>query len=301
MSRSFGSLVFGCVTTLLLSSPALAILLSCPHGGPGQQLAKFRNYTIQTVRTEDGGCLEVRKSGVIVYRESNDGAYGIGNRINNDLSTPVIPVGTDVTGGGVPDVIVWSWSGGAHCCLTFQVLQLGEKLLDVADISADDSVDAHFADLRHDGHYEFVGRDWAFAYWHASFAMSPAPEIILRPSGLRISKGAGPNDYYIYDLALDLMRKPTPSPANFRSLARQLAASNQWRDNGVPSKLWSAMLHFIYTGHPGLAWKLLDETWPNKRPGKGGFIGAFCDRLDYSHYSDDLSPLLKDAPPDCFR
>jgi len=34
----------------------------------------------------------------------------------------------DLTGDGVKDVIIQSWSGGAHCCYTFDVFSLGKEL-----------------------------------------------------------------------------------------------------------------------------------------------------------------------------
>lgn len=288
MNRALRSFKFACVALLLFSSFSFARQAPCPSSGFDQQVAKFRNYTIRTIRTEVWGCLEVRKSGVVVYRESNEIAYGIGNRVYNDPAIPAIKVGTDITGGGVPEAIVWSWSGGIHCCFTFQVLQLSRRIVPVAQIDAEHSDDAHFADLRHDGHYEFVGRDWDFAYWHASFGESPAPEIILKPP-----------DYM--DLALDLMKRPPPTDVDFHLLVHELATSREWSDNRMPPRLWGEMLNLIFTGHPNLAWELVDQTWPKKRPGKGGFIGAFCDQLEQAPYWHDLDPLLKNAPADCFR
>lgn len=268
----------------------------CPASGSDEHTASYRDFLIRTIRTnvmgEYPGCLEVRKAGVVVYRESRADRYGIGNGAGGP-GVPVISIGTDVTGGGIPDAIVWSWSGGAHCCLKFQVLQLGKRLSDVADIDAEDSVDAHFADLKHDGHYEFVGRDWNFAYWNASFIESPAPEIILKPVAL------GPaGTYYLYSLDLGLMRRPAPTAAAFGSVARELRAA-KWQEYGVPPQLWGGMLNLLYTGHPGLAWKLLDESWPEGRPGREGFLGAFCDQLAHSQYFDDFRTQLKDAPADC--
>lgn len=272
----------------------------CPASGFDKHTAKYQDYVIRTIRAnvmeEYPGCLEVRKAGVVVYRESRADQYGIGNGFGGP-EIPVINIGTDVTGGGIPDAIVWSWSGGTHCCLKFQVLQLGNRFSDVADIDAKDSGDAHFADLRHNGHYEFVGRDWTFAYWNASFIESPAPEIILKPVPLRLSKGPS-GIYYNYSLDLDLMRRPAPTAVGFESVVRELRPA-KWQEYGVPPQLWGSMLNLIYTGHPGLAWKLLGESWPKGRPGREGFLGASCDQLAHSQYFDDLGPLLKNAPADC--
>ena len=269
----------------------------CPQSGSGEQMAEYKDYVIRTIDTGTYGCLEVRKAGVVVYKESDALWYGIGNKIGGRSidGVPAIPIGTDITGGGIPEAIVWSWSGGAHCCYTFQILELGKQFAQVAEIGADHSEGAHFEDLGHDGKYEFVGEDWAFAYWHASFARSPAPAVVLRPD----EKGV--LNYYLYHLAFDLMKRPAPTTTEFDSLARKVKEANDWEYGGVPPELWGEMLDLIYTGHAALAWKLLDQTWPKAKPGKNGFIGAFCDRLSESRYWADLSTLLSESqpPPDC--
>jgi hypothetical protein len=269
----------------------------CPRSGSGEQMAKYEDYVIRTIDTGSYGCLEVRKAGVVVYKQSDALWYGIGNNIGgmNPGRVPAIPVGADITGGGIPEAIVWSWSGGMHCCYTFKILELGKQFAEVAEISADHSERTHFEDLRHDGKYEFVGYDSAFAYWHASFTYSPAPAVVLRPD----EKGA--LNYYLYHLAFDLMKRPPPTAIEFDSLVNKVKEASAWEHGGAPPELWGKMLDLIYTGHPPLTWKLLDQSWPSDKPGKGGFIGAFCDRLRESRYWGDLSPLLSEshAPPDC--
>ena len=316
--------LFGCVALLSLFTHSLEVPLRaqdrifelrrygtvfapppCPRSGSGEQTAKYKDYVIRTIDTGSYGCLEVRKAGVVVYKQSDAQVYGIGNNIGglSGKGVPVIPIGADITGGGVPEAIVWAWSGGAHCCYTFQILELGKQFLEVAEISADHSGEAHFEDLRHDGKYEFVGEDWAFAYWHAGFAQSPAPKVVLRPEGMRAlqSTPEGTFDSYLYKLSFDLMERPAPTAAEFDSLARRVKEASDWEYGGVPPVLRGSMLDLIYTGHPPLAWKLLEQSWPKEKPGKSGFIGAFCDRLRQSRYWADLSQLLTypHAPPDC--
>lgn len=127
--------------------------------------------------------------------------------------------------------------------------------------------------------------------------------MVLKPEGMRAlqSTPEGVFDFYLYHLSLDLMKGPAPTPAEFDSIVREVNEASDWDQGKVPSRLWGAMLDLIYTGHAPLAWKLLDLVWPKEKPGKSGFIGAFCDRLGQSRYYDDLAPLLRDshAPPDC--
>jgi hypothetical protein len=76
-------------------------------------------------------------------------------------------VGTDITGAGKPNAIVSDWSGGAHCCFTLRIFELGKQFKEIAKIEAGHSDGAKFVDLDHDGFYEFEGNDWAFAYWES--------------------------------------------------------------------------------------------------------------------------------------
>ncbi|MGC2112206.1 MAG: hypothetical protein WA655_21990 [Candidatus Korobacteraceae bacterium] len=252
----------------------------------------IQQYAVRTIRGEYQGCLEVRKAAEVIYRKNDASAYYIGNNIEGGPGIPEIKPGTDITGSGQPEVLVGSWSGGAHCCFGFQVLQLGKEFKVLATLDAKDSGGAHFEDINHDAKYEFIADDWAFAYWHTSFAESPAPTVILRPK-------AEENSYVEYHLALDLMSKPAPTRAQLDSTIASIKSDEAW-DKDVPPVLWRAMLDLIYTGHPDLAWEIWDQSWPAKKPGKAGFLGAFCERLSTSDYFYDLSDTLQGHPADCF-
>ena len=157
----------------------------------------------------------MRKNGSLIYRKNEASAYSIGNNIEGAPGIAVIKPGTDVTGSGQPEVIVGSWSGGAHCCFSFQILQLGRDFRVLAKLDAKDSGGAHFEDINHDGKYEFIANDWTFAYWRTSFAESPAPEVILRPKPAE-------SGYVDYQLALDLMRKPAPTQEQLDGLIARI-------------------------------------------------------------------------------
>jgi hypothetical protein len=268
--------------------------------GSNEEKVAFADYVVRAVRSsDDEGCLEVQKANVVVYSERKAMQYRIGNNVNaeNLKGYPLIPeikAGTDITGNLIPNLIVSAWTGGAHCCFSFIVLELGKIFKVASRIEAEHSDLAHFEDIKHDGRYVFVGNDWAFAYWHTDFGQSPAPTVILRPE--KDSDGDTQ-----YKLALDLMRKPVPTDKQFAAAVQKIRADKAWRSENVPPQLWGQMANFIYSGHPTLAWKLLDQAWPKEKSGKRGFLGAFCDRLENSHYwYGGISDLLKNAPADCF-
>jgi hypothetical protein len=171
-------------------------------------------------------------------------------------------VGTDITGRGKPNLILSEWSGGAHCCFSFHVLELGDHPREIAVVRAEDSDYAHFEDVNHDGIYEFVGWDFTFAYWRAGFLQSPAPRIVLRFNGTS------------YELAPDLMRQ-TPPPAEQLTRTGAEVRNGEWEEGSPPPLLWGTMLDLIYTGHSDLAWKFLDAAWIPKQTGKTKFPTTF--------------------------
>lgn len=284
------SLLSLALLAVLPCAVAFAAEDGCPNSGTDEHKVTIQQYTVRTIRGDYEGCVEVWKNGNVVYRKTGDVAYYVGNNIDGNTAGPEIKPGTDITGSGQPQVIIGSWSGGAHSCYTFQVLQLGKEFHRVAALNAQDSDGAHFEDLDHDGKYEFVANDWTFAYWRTSFAESPAPRIILRPKTV----GDGNVEYV---LARDLMQKPAPTQEQLDHTIAEIKGEPAWNQH-VPPALWAAMLELIYTGHPDLAWQVFDRSWPDKKPGKSGFLGAFCERLSSSNYFD--LPDTTRLPPDCF-
>jgi hypothetical protein len=69
-----------------------------------------------------------------------------------------IKPGTDINGNGIPDLIVTEWTGGAHCCYTAHVFELGEAFRKIGEIPGRDG-GLLFRDLDRDGIYEAVVQD----------------------------------------------------------------------------------------------------------------------------------------------
>lgn len=255
----------------------------CPGRRKLTGSATYRNYQVRTYRWPNiSGCFEVLRNGRRIYTETSL-LFQIGGSADlADHPEFLTPVGTDVTGDGTPDLVIGEWSGGAHCCYDFSVYELGKKFRFVDRIEAEDSYSAHFADLDQDGRYEFVARDWTFAYWHASFGFSAAPEIILRFRDGR------------FRLAGDLMRQPRTSKATWNDwLARVQRDKNWQRDEELPDDLLLShvLLDLIYAGQAQEAERFLEEAWPRGRKGKPAYKQAFRRKLRESPYWNDLLAL----------
>jgi hypothetical protein len=197
------------------------------------------------------------------------------NRGVSDILDPVgpkLPVGNDVTGNGHPDLIVCSWTRGAHCCFDYTVLSLGKSFAKLPTIKGQDHQFV-FKDLDSDGISEAIGYDSNFDYWNVSYADSPAPLVILT---FRRGKP-------VLDVAL--MKTPPLTDAQLRTMADKLTKEihkdqSQREANGASTasngailapEIWRDMLNLIYTGNGKQAWELFDLVWP--RGTKGYWLG----------------------------
>lgn len=253
--------------------------------------ATVHGFIFKAYRGDNGSCLQVFHAGRVIFRRMGDGfeSFTLGQPAQPRYGIPAIANGADLTGRGRPDMIVSFFSGGAHCCTSHLVFELEPSFRLLATLNDADDDLAHFAPAP--GGYVYLTADWTFAYWKASFADSPGIPVVLR-----FTRSSG------FHLALDRMRTPDPTPAEWEKLKVQAAAAFHQTNpfsEGIGSALWGNMLNLIYTGHSELAWKLFDGAWPAKRTGKNEFLSAFCSQLKTSPYWPDLRPALGHIPAAC--
>ena len=117
-----------------------------------------------------------------------------------------------------PQVVFGSFSGGAHCCTTTQIITSAGQIVDAGVI---DGEGYSFEDIDGDGHVEILGIDNSFLYMFDAYATSYAP-----PRVQRLVEGK----------LLDVTREPTTKPYIQRSLREMQfqAAQNPslWSSNG---------------------------------------------------------------------
>jgi hypothetical protein len=259
--------------------------------------ARVNQYVFRTYESEDGTCLEVQRAGKVLFRRAGDGVtrYTLGQPADGDNDFPAIPNGADLTGRGWPDMIVSSFTGGAHCCFAHMVFELEPafQLLATLEDAHDDQ--AHFARLGADKLYYYFTADWTFAYWPSCFACSPSAPVILR----FVDDGHGGGGFH---LALDKMQKPPPTPAEWNNdlRAAQLSAT-QRNITSIGTTLWGPVLNWLYDGHSDIAWKFVEEAGPKAQQKPLPTIEDFCRLLKQSAYWPDLAPTLRDAPPACLN
>ena len=285
----------------------LSLLLLLPYPGHCsvqpfgklQEEQRFKDYTIKIYRNEEApaetdtnpdhqdgvGCFEILKSGKQVYFQKGF-MFEVAGQQSNGQTNSLIAMGRSITSDKQPNLVVREWSGGAHCCYTFTILQISDvfRVVDQIDTRNDDYPE--FKDLRKDGSLDLVMDDWTFEYWHVCFADSPSPTVILLYQ----------NHKYRPDL--ELMKKPAPSDQELHIMAKSMSAkfdsATKFNDDekwAAPVELWGKMLDLIYSGNMDSAWKLCDLSWPAKHPGKELFLKEFADKLMTSPYYNDINQV----------
>jgi len=195
--------------------------------------------------------------------------------------TPYPGVPFDFDGDGHDEIVVGTWTGGAHCCFGAIVLSTFGALKELGTVNFGDGDLNRLRDLDKDGRPEFEMYDWTFGYWHTDFASSPAPRVVV---GFRDGRFAA---------VPELMRNDLPTDKEWKTLL----AARVGADDPVA---WRPMLALVYSGHGDLAWTLLDAIWPgggpapkdfSDWPSKAAFKSDFLKQLKRSPYWDTVKAM----------
>jgi hypothetical protein len=191
-----------------------------------------------------------------------------------DLTLP--QPGTDVTGEGDPNFVVYEHTGGNHCCYRVHLFEIGEHFRRVGSIYGGDSA-PRFLDVDHDGKLEVQVHDWTFADWGPSFASTPYPRVLLE-----FQREA-------YRPSQRLMRTRAPDSAALTDEALRVRYDPAWRRFVRASPIWERVLTLLYGGNRREAWEFFEQAWPPDVPDRDGYRAAFERELRKSPYWRKIS------------
>ena len=161
--------------------------------------------------------------------------------------------GSDIIGEGNPDIIAHTYSGGAHCCSTTVIYDLGEKLRRVLS-SLDSNCTGRLEDLDGDGAYEFITCDDSFAYAYCCYAGSPLPHVIMVYDPLLGVYGPdSPSFDWYYD---DLIAEHT------QKAQKAKAGDGCEMDNTTKCSVLAVVLDYLYAGRLDEGWSELYRLYP---------------------------------------
>lgn len=236
---------------------------------------QFGQYKVVLSQEFKSGLVKVviKKGKDKVFEEAeNYSHYYFGNNFDKDSDSPDLYSGSDMTGNGVPNLVVSKWTGGAHCCHFLSIFELGKKLRKLVTVEAGSS-SIRLVDLDQDGFPEIEFWDGAIDYQFASFAGSPGGRIVLKFQ----------NDHY--ELATHLMKKPIPTGQKLKDLKKKLSlVFAKETSPDLPYDFLDTMMDLSYTGHFKFAMQLADEIWPSQRPDLAKFKNQFSQALQKSRY-----------------
>ena len=159
--------------------------------------------------------------------------------------------GTDVTGEGQPDVVIETFSGGAHCCFSTLVYDLGPALTKVME-TPQSNCSGQFEDLDGDGAFEFVTCDDLFACTYCACAFSPFVRVILQYEPGRGYVPASPRfaDLYAGEIGEHTQWAQDVSPDELGS----------W-DETIKCRVLPLVLDYLYIGQADRAWEAFDRFY----------------------------------------
>jgi len=233
-------------------------------------------------------------------------------------------IGRDLDGDGKGDMHISSFSGGAHCCTTHQVLRLKPRVVRLAAYSAGNVGGGEFIDIADRKTPVMISADDSSAFAFAPYANSYFPVMILEVG----RKGR-------LQFARDLMQsrlpgQPPPICSHTAATAnlwlkercgeyitsRRQERTNQiktrlegikssrsadklkWEDyfeNGVLAAISAEMNRYAYTGHGNAAMSWLETVWPGNDSVKVRFVNTLRQTQAKSVFAADLRAMAAAA------
>ena len=294
------------ILTAVLALVPLLILFThegCLKGGPppfsielekNEELSDYMAFydTIKLFRGEELVWEKGELESAVEFMEPEEcaGAQEISIRGHEDPSVRAC----DIDGEGHPELVVQTYSGGAHCCFEYYILRLGDAVEEVIHIRGGNAM-INFIDLNEDGVLEIETRDDTFAYWHNSYADSPKAPILLEYEG---GEYVLANRKYSEFLLKDMQRLEE----RLQEIKGGIPVEEEgflWDfESRIPALLLGIMLDNIYTGRADRALTLFAE-YPMGKEDRELFVEDFLQTLLESRYWPLLlrmEPRLSDLP-----
>jgi hypothetical protein len=146
-------------------------------------------------------------------------------------------------------VIVQDWSGGAHCCFDYYVLNVHGTAVRREGVIRSGDCELRVADIDNDGSLELIGCDARFAYaFDLPFAESPLLPVVYA--------------YRERAYVADNRRFPQVFRYRIARDRRRLAEAQQARDDrAARAASISLLLHLLYAGRVTEAWCTFDRSY----------------------------------------
>jgi hypothetical protein len=160
--------------------------------------------------------------------------------------------GRDINADGVPEVIVGTFTGGAHCCFSTIVYSLGATPTRLLETRAS-NCGGRFTDLDGDQVQEFVTCDDIFAYAYCPYASTPLATVVLAHDTGRGYVPAGPRFPEVYRSELERLTAQAEEAVP--------GGLGEW-DSSTKCAVLPLVLALLYSGQDQAAWSELARLYP---------------------------------------
>jgi hypothetical protein len=216
-----------------------------------------------------------------LYAEVIDETKGLTEAVNiawhisfdDDKSRHLEPiVGEDITGNGVPKLVISYSYHATYCCGSAVIFELGKEFKKIAKIKGG-SWGVGFKDINNDKFPELILTDNTYYGWHSGEAEIdyPNPPIIFGWNGTE------------YVLRPDLMRKAPPAMDELSKQAKLISDSSKWGDKydakKIPVALIQDSMKLMYKGNEELGWTFAKMAWSSKFPVDEAFFSEWKNKM----------------------
>jgi hypothetical protein len=284
----------------------------------------FQDYEIVVARVKGAKDVKEAEERVAILRQGKPVWQTNPKETEPGSRWSIHSVGRDLDGDGQGDMHISSFSGGAHCCTTHQVLKLKPKVSRLAAYSAGNVGGGEFIEMAGRKTPVMISADDSSAFAFAPYANSYFPVMILEVG----RKGR-------LQFARDLMQSKLPGQAppvcadsaaatnlwlkercgEYTSSRRQertrqiktrlsgiksgrSADKLKWEDyfeNGVLAAISAEMNRYAYTGHGNAAMNWLETVWPGNDAIKVRFVNTLRQTQAKSAFAEDLRGMAAAA------
>jgi hypothetical protein len=260
--------LFGLLVMLACALPALAQArwpkpdwtadpVTCREAGKtlSYPIAKYRVKIVQ---------IPAREIKDYVCRAYLLGAGGSKTRVLDDFDISVHRgTGEDIFDDGNTSLILEGFSGGAHCCWTYSIIDLGERPMILPRVE-NESPFFSFKDSA-DGKFKILTKDGAFDYFDGMcHACTPFPSMVLE---VREGKLRDASAQFVADYDGEIAE--ARSGINQGDLGRFLTVADlatngraQAESEQLRQAILKVVLSYLFSGREQQAWQELTAMWP---------------------------------------
>lgn len=176
--------------------------------------------------------------------------------IKIEQASAIAPLtGADINNDGYPEVIIESYTGGAHCCIGTKVYSLGENPVLILE-KPESNAGGKFQDLDGDKIYEYITYDDIFAYQYCPYSGSAFAKVIMAYD-IKQEKYL-PASPHFPEAYTDDIKKHTQ---NANRVAKAGTSENGEWDETTKCSILPMLLDYIYLGDYETARTELDRTY----------------------------------------